>query len=689
MFSPFRSSYYKPRSQSVVVKDEHLTETRRAIHDALFEPFINSVIVKLIQEGEGLSDWARSVYRPGPTLITAYPGVGKSHQVVDVAEMLAVGSEHFTIFFGLSHESFNNIPTRIEWARWQPHAKACTSHQRATKGYPTEWDDCDCDADRSRSAKRPTFAAVEHALADSPNVVPLTQETLNFPLWIFDEVSMDRFIDTMVVTAEDLEKTVALHPTPLVKTLAESLHVLLAEHKELNEGRIKYKAENWRGVEFYQKLSESLLSLGYTYPDFMGRVPLVIEQLGDFNWYRFKQASDLPQNFAPRLLRIMMVELSHFIAGRPFNPCIHIVKDSPKGREPTESLIRIRRRKYVPHCMPSVVLDATADPDLLERVFGRTKPAHIGDPPAIPQDVQVRQLLNHTLGVSSLRSKNDQNKYCKLLQEEVRRYWAEFDDGYPLRVGIITFMEKVDLFKGALEEIGIPDERIVIGHYYNLRGKNDFIKPESCDVLAIIGFPRPNLEALYEEACALFDDDDEPICRQQMEYDEALKLRNGNCLTIWGLDGYQDSRLEKLFRQKSRSELYQAFHRSRAYLEGGIGKILVFTDVPIPHVVVDGFIGTHGDMFSALDSLIQSRGEATVADVADLVMRNKPTLTIKRESLITRIKRDAQGKNGLTGWLCEATGTIYTPGKSGVPGVFTRCPGSQSEEHILPALSHA
>jgi len=172
-----------------------------------------------------------------------------------------------------------------------------------------------------------------------------------------------------------------------------------------------------------------------------------------------------------------------------------------------------------------------------------------------------------------------------------------------------------------------------------------------------------------------------------MEYDEALKLRNGNCVTIWGLDGFQDSRLEALFRQKSRSELYQAFHRSRAYIDGGIRKILVFTEVPIPQVAVEGFIGTHGDMFSALDALIQSGGEATVADVADSMMRNSPTLTIKRDSLITRIKRDSREMNGVRGWLCEATGTIYTPGRSGVPGVFTRCPGSQSTEHIPPGLS--
>ena len=326
-----------------------------------------------------------------------------------------------------------------------------------------------------------------------------------------------------------------------------------------------------------------------------------------------------------------------------------------------------------PITLLSVVLDATAEPVLLERAFGPVKKVVTIPPPAMPEAVHVRQLLHYNLGVTALSSGASRRKYGKLLQEEVRRYQRDVRGSAPPT----RWHPDLQTPPGPLQEIvrgdiGIPDDDIVTGYFWNLRGDNDFFNPVPCDILAVIGYPRLNEETLYEEVCALFDDDETPISRERTVYDEPLQLRNGHQVTVKQIDGYEDDRLEALYRQKSRSELYQAFHRSRAYIEGGVKEILVFTQIPVPHAVVDSFIGMDGDIFDALECLLRAHGEATNTAVADAVLDSNSSASLTRDSLIKRITRAAQDDDGRRSWLCEATGTVFEPGRSKKePGLFS------------------
>lgn len=242
-------------------------------------------------------------------------------------------------------------------------------------------------------------------------------------------------------------------------------------------------------------------------------------------------------------------------------------------------------------------------------------------------------------------------------------------DGTPRKVGIITFKDVVEDCKAALTEVGYQwrekkdETQIVTGYYYNLRGDNDFT---DCDMLVVLGYPIPNGQGLYEEACALYQDAPQPITREPKFADDWLELLNCHKVKVRGIRGYQDDRLHRLHLQKSRWELYQAFHRSRPLLkgeDGGVTEVLVFTDVPITGVPVVGFIGREGKVFDTLSMLLAASlplpdgsRELDKARLVDMVLARHPGLWPTRDALDRWIRRAPP-------WLQEATGSKYEAGK--------------------------
>ena len=154
--------------------------------------------------------------------------------------------------------------------------------------------------------------------------------------------------------------------------------------------------------------------------------------------------------------------------------------------------------------------------------------------------------------------------------------------------------------KKALIEKGYSGDDIKTGYYYNEKGDNDF---KDCDILVLMGYPFPNPHGPYEEITALYEGASNQIRTDQQSNTDVSNLKNGNSVKVKELIfGFEDFRLHNLYLQKSRWEFYQAFHRSRVYLRGDDEEVIIlaFTDVPVPDVVVEGFIGNHGVVFAAL-----------------------------------------------------------------------------------------
>ena len=219
---------------------------------------------------------------------------------------------------------------------------------------------------------------------------------------------------------------------------------------------------------------------------------------------------------------------------------------------------------------------------MLAQVFGLkiavAKP--VGEPD-FPPGLHVYQLRGRRVTRSAIDYHGDKPPTLKpVLREALKREVKARLDRWKMRpkVGIITFQDIEEDCRQALGELGLKDDRIISDHYYNVRGENTFT---GCRLLVLVGYPNPNPQGLYEEACALFSGEKPVISREAQRWDSHLVLRNGRKLAVQNIFGYKDARLQALLLQKSRSELYQAFHRARPLVKTRVREVLILTDVVI------------------------------------------------------------------------------------------------------------
>ena len=156
-------------------------------------------------------------------------------------------------------------------------------------------------------------------------------------------------------------------------------------------------------------------------------------------------------------------------------------------------------------------------------------------------------------------------------------------------------------------------------------------------------YPNPNPQGIYEVAEVLYSGETTLISREPKSFELPMQLRSGQSLSVNGIRGYEDERLRALYRQKSVSELYQAFHRARPYGTTKVKEVLVFTDVPIDGVPVDSFLskGRHDRVFDTLSGLLeQCGGVVTVPKHVDNVMDNYSQSESNRKAVDTWVRRE-------------------------------------------------
>ena len=278
--------------------------------------------------------------------------------------------------------------------------------------------------------------------------------------------------------------------------------------------------------------------------------------------------------------------------------------------------------------------------------------------------------MRGTLETKSKREANERTTrisatYRRLLIQEVSRRIPRGPDDPTPKVGMITYKGLLDDARTALVEAGIDPKRIEADYYWNVRGSNLFT---DCDFIIILGYPFPNPQGLYEEACVLYDGDMPPITDEPEYFALDMRLRGGQTFTIQNIRGYKDNRLQALYRQKSVSELYQAFHRARPYGPAtSVKEVLLFTDVPVEGVPVDGFFGVgrttgrsgrHGRAFDTLSGLLDEHGgEVAVPQLVDAIMSTFPEEETSRTAVYGWVRREASVR-----WLTRSTGAEYVPG---------------------------
>ncbi|OLE52823.1 MAG: hypothetical protein AUG51_16175 [Acidobacteria bacterium 13_1_20CM_3_53_8] len=252
----------------------------------------------------------------------------------------------------------------------------------------------------------------------------------------------------------------------------------------------------------------------------------------------------------PHLLRAFMSELVRWQRGQEWNSCLRV---GPSAG--TEYRLYITEPlQLVPDkdgkLPPVTLLDATADPEIHSRIFGRKIKIARADVGPAPGTRHIAVRTGKRYGKTSLTTKRKDGKPNRDLQRaiaEVKHQLHKLDpEGEAIAaesVGIISFMGCVDAIGEALH---IPEHRR--GHYWGIRGSNHL---EDCSILLLVGTPTLRPDELLRQARALYRDDTEMVKETSpQEYKETGK--------------HTDPRLEHFAQYITNAELTQAAHRSRA-----------------------------------------------------------------------------------------------------------------------------
>ena len=655
---------------------------------------IKQVIVELVAQAEHYDQVIEAIQQarrvdptlldgPQVVLLNAAPGLGKTHALVEAAE--DVGLALPCLHLGPTHDSFENVDRHTMWGHWRGHEASCVRNVRATKGY-TSGEVCTCQrAEPPYYTPVPTFAPVDYVLSsgqpDFPldpielmHPTPLARAAEQYSWWAIDDVGLDRFVGKLEISQRDLELTVAHYPPDIqgaevVHNLSEALLGVVHQHA-LQEGT-QDQPESWSGLNLYDYLDAALRKLGGSVEEVLAALRVL--QFSQEPWpVHQDNPHDWPCNFMPRLQQKLVAEMSDWYLTNLGNdlgtgirhPHIHVVWARPEGGGAVQSIIRIRWLRRLSWARPTLILDATANIELLRRacripnaLIENSK--HIDVPP-FPEEMKVTQYLGAHLTKGTL--KKSLQSYRQLVVDELTARRNSWTGEESPKVGLITFKELVGEFERVLEEVGFDEDHRVMDHYWNVRGSNAFTR---CDFVVLVGYPIPNPQGLYEEACVLFSNDAEPVDRGRAYFERPMQLRNGQTLPITSIPGYADTRLQALYEQKSLSELYQALHRARPYAETNVREVLVFTDVPIDGVPVDGFFGREGKVFDMLSQLLQGTdGQVSLPVLLDALIQQG--MDVSRNTLDKWVRRNAP-------WLAQAAGVWHIAGSSSSsPGAFRK-----------------
>ncbi len=216
---------------------------------------------------------------------------------------------------------------------------------------------------------------------------------------------------------------------------------------------------------------------------------------------------------------------------------------------------------YLP---PLVLLDATADAAILERLYTmriRVVPEHVDPPPnmghiAVRQPIynpHTRQTAIKRYGKVSMTG-TTHTAYNIRAAAEALHILNEMDpDGEKRatgRVGLITH-QGAEREMAALLGIPYSDPKTpgtgATGHFWGMRGSN---RMERCEILLIVGTPAMDPEDIKRLARALYLTDRQPL-------DETYS-------TVEGTWRYNDPRMQRVADAMSQAELTQCAHRNRA-----------------------------------------------------------------------------------------------------------------------------
>lgn len=583
-------------------------------------------------------------------LVGAVPGSDKSRVATEIANRLWQEKHEPTLYLMLTHDAIKERLKFINrdrkgdfWRHFQGHAKTCKVSLWAKAGYTGAQCTRGCEIG-SLEPDKPTLAALDVVLINDVNPWAFHEDVQFFPLWIIDEVDFGRFVgesfapeaDIRAVASRYPDRTAPLEGTPLsllpVKQLAQALLDVLA-------GSAGTEWERLNGKQLYQAIDMALVAKGSGLRGLVAQLKPVSGKLPTGRWARKSggTAATLagqPHNFPPYLVPIFCEEATNFLGGKHFNARIHLVSQGDRPplrvrwrREAVDTDVNFGQGNRLK--IDFMVLDATADRDLLEYVFPHTSIKGPFRPPSPewPANVHVHQWAGSIVSKKELGFYNDDSDDVGPDASKREKWYdriREALDGLDRRwqVGVITHKDIREELAAKVRTWGFKTVKSM--YFGNLRGSNEF---EKSRILVVLGCPIPNLTGFEEECQAFFYDYPKPLNFHRNPKALDLEMRDGRKFPVQ-VYGSWEPPVSAYYQQKCQAELYQALHRIRPYIRKRYDRhIFLFTNMPVPdakvdEVLVDTAKNRNWPVAQKVKELLAGAEVVTVKEVALLVAKD-------------------------------------------------------------------
>ena len=566
----------------------------------------------------------------------------------------------------LEHSLKSAVKGREDWHTWEGHARLCSKAKDKAPFQKKRYSvatGCRCRYKRQFTTDKPTIAPLNYIFANDSwlsrqynpeDLPPFRPEIEEFSIRIVDEIDFGRFVEKLHASQKNVRTVAIEYPLKVVQAVCSHL-LLLMQQLETSVDNV------WNGPKLYERLDSELRRNRSNLEILAARLTTVMKYLRVKPWLKRTDARSLPPNFPLYLVPILNTEIQHYLSNKPFNPRIHLRTTN------TGPSLHINWRRKVIHAVPTVILDATAEPLLIEKVFGdfekgTSSPLFLPLPPNIIVNQWADDLVTkRTLGLYPFNDKEVRKRWYDRVSRRLRNYPKN------ISVGLITFK---DIEKEAREFIrGLGFHKVKSLHYWALRSSN---KLEGVDVLVLLGCPIPNPYEFMEEAQAFFYDED-PFQDERDAWEwrtEHLVMRNDNEVPVKVGGYFKENRLSAYFEQKCRWELYQALHRSRPLRVEPDRKqeIFIFTNMPIPGVRVDHLMRDEKkeeleERFKRAITIVKEQlalnGLVTSPQIASVLAGGDQNV----RSIQTWVQRNASQ-------IAEATDSCYIRGKGRRPSRF-------------------
>ncbi|MDQ3248508.1 MAG: hypothetical protein M3Q45_04795, partial [Chloroflexota bacterium] len=335
------------------------------------------------------------------------------------------------------------------------------------------------------------------------------------------------------------------------------------------------------------------------------------------------EAEELPQQFGEKLFAILSDDVRRLNAGQM--PTGRIRMAVGKTRRIELSYAKGALPAWYGQ-RPTIVMNATADPDIMQHLIGPVKVVAPVVAPAAGATI-IQDLTMNNAKSSLVGNSPEADKRRTIWLGNIRRHIEAHPGGEADTVIITT--------KALLEQVRAEFPAARAAYYHALEGRNDL----QGGLTILANTPPINLDAIKREAAALYPGIDATLTRTSVAFDEANA--SGEHMAVEQIDG-ADPRLQALIWQHRDAAVIQAAHRSRILRNPDRTVVIMFSR-PIPGLrptqIIRDYAATSAGRAEQRQAILSSLIEAGGALIDDVGGFTVESLAGLSESSVNTVRK--------------------------------------------------